>query len=133
MRTVLVASALPLIVGVVVLISAPAVGLVMDGAAGGWVSGIVNLIIIVTAPDVLLTFPARSVAVVVSTLLPTESAVEGIQLKLPEESANVLQIMAPLAKISTMLLDSALPAISGVVVLTVLLAAGEVIVGAAGA
>ena len=58
--TVLLASAVPLIVGVVSLVVVPSAGLVMTGAAGAVVSMVTS-----TPADGTLSFPASSVAVAV--------------------------------------------------------------------
>lgn len=125
--TWLPASAVPVKAGVVSLVALPLAGLLMLGAAGA-AKSIVKL----TGADTLPVLPAGSIAVAVSVWLPAFSGVEGVQLQSPFASARVVQICMLPSFTITVLPASAVPLISGFELLIEALAAGAVMLGAAG-
>ena len=128
--TVLPASALPVMVGLVLLVRVPPVlSARLVGAAGGVVS-----MVMVNAVEVALVLPALSVAVAVRVCVPLLRAVLGVTLKVPVEVATTLPTRVLLANTLTVLPASALPVMAGLVLLVrVLPVLSARLVGAFGA
>ena len=126
--TVAPGSALPLIVGVLLLDVLPAVGALMLGAPGTAVS-IVNGRTAVAG----LVLPAPSVAVAVTLCTPTVNAVVGVQVQLPPPSVVAVQTVFAPSFTVTVLPGSAWPEMAGVVVLITAFAVGTSITGTLGA
>ena len=124
---VLPGSALPLMVGVVLLIGLPDAGDETTGATGATVSTLNGCVVGV------LVLPAGSVAVTASACGPLLSGVVGVQLQLPLLSATAVQTGAPPSVTFTVLPGSAVPLMTGVVLAVVLPLAGPDTTGAVGA
>lgn len=69
----LLASAVPLITGVLSVLNVPSAGLVMIGALGAIVS-----IVTATVVESMLVFPAVSVALAVIRYVPSDQLLEGV-------------------------------------------------------
>ncbi len=112
--TVLPASAVPVIVGVLSLVLKVSVGVITTGAAGATVST-------VTATGVLagLVLPAGSVAVGVRVCGPLVKGVLGVQVQLPAPSTTAVQTVVAPSFTVTVLPGSPVPLIGGVVLPTV--------------
>ena len=108
----LLASAVPLIVGVVSLVVVVPVDIV--GCAGFVVSTV-----ILTVPDVADTLPAASVAVTVKEYDPSARSDDGVTEKLPLPSVVAVPIDDPLLIRLIVLFASAVPLILGVVSLVI--------------
>ncbi|TYZ39161.1 hypothetical protein C2U34_26325, partial [Ralstonia solanacearum] len=117
---VLLASAVPVRVGVASLVAPPAamvpvsgatlsVTLTRTGAAGAAVSTVRA-----NAELAVLTLPAASVAVAVRLWLPSANAVVGEKVQLPEASAVVVPTSVMPSKMLMVLLASAVPVSVGV-------------------
>jgi hypothetical protein len=124
--TVLPASAVPVMVGVLSLVLKFSVGVMMTGAAGATVST-------VTGAGALagLVLPAGSVWVAVSVCRPLVSGVVGVQVQLPAPSTTAVQTVVGPSFTVTVAPGSPCPLIAGVAVPTV--PVGEVMLGATGA
>ena len=83
--TVLLASAVPLIVGVVSEVCVPSAGVTITGAAGA-----IESIVTSTWFDAPLTLPAASVAVAVKLCAPSASGAAGVKVQSPDPSAVVV-------------------------------------------
>ncbi len=126
--TVLPASQVPFISGVVSLVLEPSVGDVILGAAGADVST-------VTTTGVLagLVLPPASVCVTVRLLSPSGSGVAGVMVNVPPAVQVAVGATAvPFTSSVTVLPASQVPFISGVVSLVLEPSVGDVILGAAG-
>src|SRR5690606_16307030 len=126
--TVLSASAVPLIVGVASVLTAPSLGLVMIGALGAIVS-----MTSMTTADSSLVLCAASVALVVMLCGPSDHALDGINVQSPFSSAIVVPCETPSLNTSTVLSPSAVPLIVGIASLLTVPSLGLVMLGALGA
>ena len=126
--TLLFASAVPLIVGLVLFVTVPETGLVSSGADGG-----VWSIVKVTAADAGLALPAGSVATAVNVCEPSLSAVPGMQFHAPALFAITVQMTVLPSLTVTLLPASAVPLIEGCEVVSVAPAVGPLMTGATGA
>lgn len=124
---VLLGSALPLIVGRLLVVVTPAVGAMIVGASGAAESIVIGSVVGV------LTFPAGSFAVTCKVLGPSVNGVAGVQVQLPLASVTAVQIGTPPLPIVTVVLGAAVPLIVGVVSLIGVPGAGDVTAGGAGA
>ena len=125
---VLLASAVPLKVGVLSLVALAAAGLLIDGAAGATVSTVK-----VRLGAAELTLPVASAAFADMVWLLSLSGVVGVQLQLPAPSAVALQRVVKPSVTVIVLPASAVPLKVGVLSLVMLAAAGLLIAGEAGA
>ena len=128
MVTVLLASPVPLMAGLGLLVTVPSEGLLMLGALGAAVSTV--MLTALEAPEVLL---AASVAVVVIECLPSLRALLGVKLQLPELLAVVVPNELAPSKTVTVLLASAVPLMVGLLLLVLLPLVGLLMLGALGA
>ena len=104
-------SPIPLIVGVESLVRRPLVGLAIIGVAGAVVSTVTEIFCGV------LVFPVESVAVTERVFTHSGSAVDGVNVQLPDPSAvTVPSVFPDPSCISTVEFASAVPVIVGVVV-----------------
>src|SRR5580765_226412 len=127
--TVAPGSPVPLMVGVVSLVDEPSTGAVMTGAAGAVVSTVK-----VTGAEGGETFPAGSVWVAVSVVVPCGSGVVGVTDHVPPASTVAVPMVAPVPSVTvTVAPGSPVPVIVGVVSLVDDPSVGAVITGAAGA
>jgi hypothetical protein len=126
--TVLPASAVPLMGGMLLLVVLLAAGVVMAGAVGAALSTVIAVGALAG-----LVLPLGSVLDAVMLCGPLLSGVLGVQVHAPLAFATAVQIVVGPSFTVTVLLGSAVPLIVGVVSLTTLPGAGEVIAGAAGA
>ena len=125
--TVLLASAVPLYVGVAVESAAPFAGAETTGAAGLTVSTMKEIVLL--AGEML---PAASAAMALTEWAPWLSAVTGVQLNVPAARAVVEHTVAPSTEMVTVLPASAVPLYVGVAVESVAPLAGVATTGATG-
>src|SRR5580765_6432090 len=127
--TVAPGSPVPLMVGVVSLVDEPSTGAVITGAAGAVVSTVK-----LTGADGGETFPAGSVWVAVSVVVPCGSGVVGVTNHVPPASTVAVPMVAPVPSVTvTVAPGSPVPVIVGVVSLVDDPSVGAVMTGAAGA
>lgn len=126
--TVLFASEVPDITGVVLLVELPLAGVATTGAAGAVVSTVKLLVL-----EAAETLPAASVAVAETVCAPAASEDGAVKVQLPEAFAVVVPTFEPSRRTVTVLLTSAVPEIAGDVLLVLLPSAGVATTGATGA
>jgi hypothetical protein len=128
MVTVLLASAVPLMVGLLLLVSVPSEGLLMLGALGAAVSTVM-----LTALEALEVLPAASLALAVIECVPSLRAALGVKLQSPELLAVAVPNELAPSKTVTVLLASAVPLMVGLLLLVLLPLVGLLMLGALGA
>lgn len=126
--TVLPGSALPVKGCELLLDVDPAGGVISVGASGAAVSTLT-----VEGAEAGLVLPAASMALAVNVCVPSKSGVVGAQCQFPLTSATVLQIGVAPSKTVTALPASAVPVITGCVLLVAVPLIGAVMLGAIGA
>ena len=112
--TVLPFSAVPTIVGLVLLVGA--LNVVTTGLSGALVSTVT-----VIADEASDTFPTASFAVAVMVCAPKAKAVDGVKLQTPADVAVAIPKTSAPSEIVTLLSASALPVITGLVLFVTVL------------
>src|SRR5690606_34340077 len=126
--TVLSASAVPLIIGVASMLTAPSLGFVMIGVLGAIVS-----MTSMTTADSSLVLSTASVAFAVILCVPSDHALVGVNVQSPFSSAILVPRQTPSLNTSTVLSPSAVPLIVGIASLLTVPSLGLVMLGALGA